>query len=656
MCGIAGLVLKDRLSGHDLQNIVASMTATLVHRGPDDGAQWSDAEVGVSLGHRRLSIVDLSPTGKQPMVSRSGRTVIVYNGEVYNAPELRRELERRGCMFRGRSDTEVVLEACEVWGVCEAARRLVGMFAFAVWDRETRTLRLVRDRLGIKPLYWVAFRGSVAFGSELKALVACPGWARELDRDAIAAFMRHSYIPAPHTVYRSVQKLEPGFILTLEPGGEPVKTQYWDLSEVAVSGLANPLVATPDECVDQLESLLADAVKRRMVADVPLGAFLSGGIDSSTVVALMQAQSSRPVRTFSIGFHEEGYNEAEHAKAVARHLGTEHTELYVEPTHAREIIPRLGELWDEPFADTSQIPTYLVSQLTRQHVTVSLSGDGGDELFAGYDRYFWAQRLWRNIDRLPNPLRRMGRGAVRALSPEAWNQLFRLVPASRRPRHAGDKMYKLEALLAMRNPDALYRYLVTQWEEPNAMVLGAQEPHGVLWDDGLAPHMPDFTDRMQFMDTLTYLPDDILTKVDRASMAVGLEARVPLLDHRVVELSWRLPRQILMRDGQSKWPLRQVLYRHVPRALVERPKMGFGVPIDAWLRGPLREWAEDLLSEERLRADGIFAPALIRKRWSEHLAGRGNWHYLLWTVLMFQAWHDRWNGLGAAADSAALPV
>jgi asparagine synthase (glutamine-hydrolysing) len=643
MCGIAGIWdPSGRVVASSLRDSAKAMGDSLVHRGPDDAGLWIDKDARMALAHRRLSIIDLSPAGHQPMVSRCQRYVIVYNGEIYNFSELAADLRAGGTTFRGHSDTEVILEGCATWGLEATVERLIGMFAFALWDRQTRTLSLVRDRLGIKPLYWGRFGSLFLFASELKALRRCPGWDVELDRDSLCAYLRFNYVPAPRSIYRGVHKLEPGCILTLEDENEPVIERYWDLRQVAAEGLTDPLSMDDAEIVDAFEDLIADAVRRRMIADVPLGAFLSGGIDSSTVVALMQAQSQRPVRTFTIGFHEGSHNEARHAKAVAQHLGTDHTELYVEPQHARDVIPRLVEWWDEPFADSSQIPTFLVAELTRQHVTVALSGDGGDELFAGYNRYVWAERLWRKIRLMPRPVRNLAATGIRAVPMRSWDRVFRLLAERRRPRHPGDKLYKLADMLRLERPDELYRGFVSTWDDPASAVLGATEPGGLLWDQSLRESFPDFTDRMQFIDTLTYLPDDILTKVDRASMAVSLEARVPILDHRVVELAWRTPRRLMMKDGQSKWLLRQILYKHVPKAMVERPKMGFGVPMDDWLRGPLRDWVEDLISEERLRRDGIFDWKAVRERWAWHLKDRGAGHGPLWGVLMFQAWHDAW--------------
>lgn len=636
MCGIAG-VLDVRRAGDEagLAALAADMATSLHHRGPDAGGVWVDPGAGLALGHRRLSIVDLSPAGAQPMVSADGRWVIAYNGEVYNADALRADLP--GIAFRGRSDTEAILEGCARWGVRATVERLIGMFAFALWDRETRTLHLVRDRLGIKPLYWGRFGPLLLFGSELKALRRHPGWEPEIDRGAVAAFLRHDYVPGPAAIWQGVAKLEPGRILTVRAGEEPRIEAYWRLEDVVRAGQADPFAGTDEEAADRLEALLADAVSRRMIADVPLGAFLSGGIDSSTVVALMQRASDRPVRTFSIGFREQGFDEAPHARAVASHLGTDHTELYVEPDDARAVIPRLPAIYDEPFADVSQIPTFLVSELTRRHVTVALSGDGGDELFAGYPRYTVTSAVWRRLGRLPASARRAAGRALGAVPVPVWDAVARMAPGS--AAIYGDRVHKLAGALGG-DADDLYRRMLSRWEDAAALVPGAVEPRGAFWDDGPKGWLPDLVERMQLLDTRVYLPDDILTKVDRASMAVALEARVPLLDHRVVAFAWSLPMRFKLRGGESKWLLRRVLERHVPRALFERPKMGFGVPIDAWLRGPLRDWAESLLAEDRLRADGLLDPAPIRRRWAEHLSGRRNWQYPLWSVLMLQAWRE----------------
>ncbi|KAF0118131.1 MAG: asparagine synthase [Rhodospirillaceae bacterium] len=639
MCGIAGFLDPALAEGQEaLVARATRMAATLHHRGPDDGKIWTDAAAGLAFGHRRLAIVDLSPAGRQPMVSACGRYVIVYNGEVYNAQDIRGDLP--GIPWRGHSDTEVIVEACARWGAAATARRLMGMFAFALWDRAERTLVLGRDRLGIKPLYWGKWDHMFLFASELKALRAYPGFQAEIDRDALAAFLRHGYVPTPLSIYRGVRKLEPGTLLTLRANGAPGIMRFWDLRKVVRTGQTNRLDLSDREATEKLEALLHDAITRRMVADVPLGAFLSGGIDSSTVVALMQRSGLRPVKTFSIGFRETGYDEAQYARAVAHHLGTEHTELYLTPEEACTVIPSLPAMFDEPFADSSQLPTFLVSRLARSQVTVALSGDGGDELFAGYNRYVLAQRIRGAFCCTPG--RKTLARILKAISPTTWNRLFALLPNRCHPPQPGDKLHKLARVLEGTQDD-LYRNIVSHWPYPEAMVPGAREPRGVLWDEEIARLIPDAVEQMQFLDILTYLPDDILTKVDRASMAVSLEARVPLLDHRLVEFSWQLPMHLKVRGGESKWLLRQVLYRYVPRELLDRPKMGFGIPLDTWLRGPLREWAEDLLSEQRLRAGGFVDPLPVRALWQEHLSGRRGGQHLLWDVLMFEAWREHWN-------------
>jgi asparagine synthase (glutamine-hydrolysing) len=644
MCGIAGLWDRRQRGGPDaVRKIAWAMTETLVYRGPDGGDMWCDDDAGLALGHRRLSIIDLSPAGAQPMASSCGRFVISYNGEVYNSDELRPELEAAGRRFRGHCDTEVIVEGAAQWGVAATVKRLIGMFTIALWDRRDRVLYLVRDRLGIKPLYWAAFDERILFGSELKALRADPSWTPRLDRDALAAYLRFGYVPGPRAIYEGVRKLQPGTILSVRETGEPRIEPFWTLEEIARAGQASRNRLSEEAVEEELDALLRDAVGRRMVADVPLGAFLSGGIDSSTVVALMQAQSSRPVRSFSIGFHERAFNEAQYASAVAQHLGTDHTELYVSPEHARSVIPRLPEMYDEPFADSSQIPTFLVSEMTRRHVTVALSGDGGDELFAGYNRYLRDNALWTAIDATPQPLRSLAASAVRTLSPASWTALGAFIPERRRPVQFGDKMHKLARVLdGDSEASAFYKQITSLWVDPDRVVRTGTEPASLLDDPRIKELVPDFVERMQYLDTLTYLPDDILTKVDRASMAVSLEARVPLLDHRVVAFSWSLPPQHKMHGGIGKRALRRVLDRYVPRELVERPKRGFAVPIDSWLRNELRDWAEHLLDERQIAAEGIFDPAPIRERWREHLSGTRDWQYPLWAVLMFQSWKARW--------------
>lgn len=645
MCGIAGYLDTAGAAGADL-SVALRMVDRISHRGPDDSGVWGEGPM--ALAHRRLSIIDLSPAGHQPMLSACGRYAMVFNGEIYNFEALRKEIEADGYFgavvrqWRGHSDTEVILAAIGRWGFAQALQRLVGMFAIALWDRQEQVLRLARDRLGEKPLYYGKLGNHFLFGSELKALRAHPAWRGEIDRGALSLLMRHNYIPAPHSIYRDIQKLPPGCFLQVSPTSDVRIDSYWSLPEVAMRAQAKRFDGGDREAVDELETRLSEAVAGQMVADVPLGAFLSGGIDSSTVVALMQAHSSRPVRTFSIGFHEEGFNEAHYAKRVAQHLGTDHTELYVTSQQAQDVIPRLSALYDEPFSDSSQIPTFLVSQLAKQHVTVSLSGDGGDELFGGYNRYFVAGDIWRKTGRIPVGMREALARGIRALSPQAWSGLSRLVmpllPARYRHMNVGDKLHKLAGVMGTQGQEMIYRQLLSHWQEPAALVRGGYEPPTALTSPQPDLELDNFVDRMMILDAISYLPDDILVKVDRAAMGVSLETRVPMLDHRVVEFAWSLPFDMKVRHGEGKWLLKQVLYRHVPRALLERPKMGFGVPIDHWLRGTLRDWAEDLLDPVRMTSEGFFDPHQIQEKWQQHLSGSQNWQYLLWDVLMFQAW------------------
>ena len=651
MCGLTGFLdVRRDLGAERLTSVVTAMSDCLRHRGPDGGAVWTDPAAGIALGHRRLAIIDLSVEGNQPMTSASGRWVTVFNGEIYNFPEIRETLEQTpGALrapWRGHSDTEILLAAVEHWGVHAALERCNGMFALALWDRRDRTLWLARDRAGEKPLYYGWVGHAFAFGSELKSLSSHPAWRPTLDRGALALYARHNYIPAPHTAYTGIAKLPPGSLLALPldratPGVMPEPETYWSPTDVVARALADPFRGSEAEAVDALDSLLRDAVRMRMVADVPLGAFLSGGIDSSTVVAMTQAQSNRPVRTFTIGFHEEGYNEAAHAKAVAAHLGTDHTEMYVSPAEAQSVIPQLSTMYDEPFADSSQIPTYLVAALTRRHVTVALSGDGGDELFGGYQRYFIGADAWRRMARIPASMRSRVAAGLTSLSPEQWQRVARVVrpllPMRFRRPDMGRLVHRMAGVLASPSPEAFYKGLVSQEQAP-ARLVGAEESTSWLTSAHRWPDVSSFTERMMFLDLVSYLPDDILVKVDRACMAVSLEGRIPLLDHRVIDLAWRLPLHMKVRGGQGKWVLRRVLDRYVPRALIERPKMGFGVPIDAWLRGPLREWGEGLLSERALRDAGILDVRRVRDAWALHQSGRENLQYWLWSALMLQSW------------------
>jgi len=654
MCGLAGFVSLQSENAEVLTHIVKGMGQMLSHRGPDDDGIWCDETAGVALAHCRLAILDLSPAGRQPMVSASGRYVIVFNGEIYNFREIRKQLvsgHHQTLSWRGHSDTEVMLAAIDAWGMNRAIRQFVGMFAFALWDRQERTLTLARDRLGEKPLYYGWQGSTFLFGSELKALRMHPAWRGEIDRNALARFMRFSYVPTPWSIHLGIRKLLPGTTLTLAeaaaPGYVPEPEAYWSARDMFEEREYRQLLTSDKEAEEALNDLLRKTISDKMVADVPLGAFLSGGVDSSTIVALMQAESNRPVKTFSIGFHESGYNEASHAAVVARHLGTEHTELYVTPAEAMDVIPRLPEIYDEPFADVSQIPTFLVSQMTRQQVTVALSGDGGDELFGGYNRYVAGSGIWRGIGWMPRVLRKCSAAFLTSVSPQAWDAVFSrctpILPPLARQRLPGDKLHKLAGVLEASSPESMYQWLVSHWSDPAAVVLHTDDVETGQVCTGTWTNPREFAWNMMYYDLVGYLPDDILCKVDRAAMSASLETRVPFLDHRVVEFAWRLPLSIKIRQGKGKWILRQVLYRYVPSRLIERPKMGFGVPIDTWLRGPLRSWAEDMLSEQRLRENGYLNPDPIRRKWVEHLSGKRNWQYHLWDVLMFQQWLDRWE-------------
>ena len=653
MCGIAGIL--GRGDAVSLQ-IVGAMTRAIAYRGPDDEGVWLDREAGISFGHRRLAIIDVSAAGHQPMQSPSGRYVITFNGEIYNYEALRSDLATAGhnVEWRGHSDTEVLLAGFEFWGVKATLQRAFGMFAFALWDKQERTLTLARDRLGEKPLYYGRANDrsdTFLFASELKALRQHPEFEAEIDREALGQFVRYLDVPAPASIYRRVSKLLPGAMLTVREGAEPVVEPYWSGAEVARRGVASPLELGPREATDLLEQTLERAVGRQMVSDVPLGAFLSGGVDSSTVVAVMQKISARPVKTFTIGFHEEGYNEAEHAKAVAHHLGTDHTELYLTGEQAMDVIPSLPAMYDEPFADPSQIPTHLVATLARRDVTVSLSGDGGDELFGGYERYRLASGMWDRMAAVPMPLR-IGAGRILSRVPaSAWTRLAGaaepFVPRSARVSRLGDKVHKGVRMLSSTSLERVYEHLLTQWDDPTEVVvgLGAKPSQPKADDIGLAG-----VEWMMARDMLGYLPDDILAKVDRAAMAVSLETRVPLLDPEVVELAWRLPLDLKIREGTTKWILRQVLYRHVPPALIERPKMGFGIPLGAWLRGPLRGWAEELIDERLLTAEGYFHPVAVRGAWEGLLKGDPRQELRIWTILMFQSWLREQQAPARAAE------
>lgn len=638
MCGIAGLLTRksiDNAVGH-----VENMLGVLAHRGPDDSGVWVDAQHGIVLGHRRLAILDLSPAGHQPMASRGERYHVVYNGEIYNFEMLRKALDSAGKTptWRGHSDTEVLLAAFEAWGIDATLRQLVGMFAVAVWDRAERELVLARDRVGEKPLYYGFVGGSFVFASEQKAIRAVFGKVLEIDRDALSEFMRFGYVPAPQSIYRGISKLPPGHRLRLRgPDLQQIELQaYWEVSGVSQGALRSQLTHCDDEqLIDRVDQALREAVQLQMVSDVPLGAFLSGGVDSSTIVALMQAQSSQPVRTFTIGFNEDGFNEAPYAKAVAKYLGTDHTEMYVSADIAAGIIPELPHIYDEPFADSSQIPTTLVSRLTRQHVTVSLSGDGGDELFAGYPRYQITESLWRRVSRQPKALRQSVSAMLSCLPARDWDRMLKVLPASLRSRVNGRRIHRAAQLMTSSTLAEMYVRLMSQWQPEDGIVLGAGS-QGIFasnWrnDD-------DLIQAMRRWDVSQHLPDDLLVKVDRATMSVSLEARAPMLDHRVVDLAFALPRRVLVRDGVGKWVLRRVLDRYVPRELIDRPKAGFSVPLAQWLRGPLRAWAESLLDPAVLNMQGFLDAKKVTEMWRQHVNGLYDRSLFLWNVLMFQAW------------------
>tara|TARA_Y100000816_G_C26108192_1_gene589870 strand:- start:8556 stop:10448 length:1893 start_codon:yes stop_codon:yes gene_type:complete len=625
------------------------MNQTLLHRGPDNSGVWLDRNSGTVLGHQRLAIIDLSSAGNQPMQSKSGRYIITYNGEIYNHLEVRRELERSdsGIKWQGNSDTETLLESIEYWGVEKVLNKIDGMFAFGIWDQKNRSLILARDRLGEKPLYY-GWQGkgnnkTFLFSSELKALKVHPEFHGEINREAIALQLRHNCIPAPYSIYKNIYKLLPGNYLKLtyndlKKGFLPHSIIYWSLKECAIYGNNNKLFHNEEEIKNNLENQLQQSVKKQLISDVPIGAFLSGGIDSSTIVALMQSQLNYPIKTFTIGFSEDAYSEAEYAKKIANHLNTDHTELYVSPKMALDVIPKLSTIYDEPFSDSSQIPMFLVSQLAKQHVKVSLSGDGGDELFCGYNRYTISKKFWQILRLMPLALRKFLKSRIHSISPKNWYKIAHLLPGSGQYTSFGDKMHKGANTLEADTALDLYYILCSHWQNPSEVVINSQEPGTLLTN--LRPELTNLSDqqKMMVLDLLTYLPDDILVKVDRSAMASSLETRAPFLDHKLIELAWKIPQSLKIKNGSGKWILRQILNKYVPNNLTERPKMGFAVPLDSWLRGPLRDWAEDLLDEKRLHYEGYLNSKIIRQKWLEHLSGHRNWQSDLWDVLMFQAW------------------
>jgi asparagine synthase (glutamine-hydrolysing) len=652
MCGLTGFLGGDKTNFKKNSQQLKCMTDEIMHRGPDDEGFWIDEDYKVAIGHRRLSILDLSSAGHQPMHSTSGQYIIAFNGEIYNHLELRVRLNDESnsvIEWNGHSDTETLLLCFEVWGVDVTLQAIKGMFVIALYDTKHNSLYLIRDRMGEKPLYYGWSGNTFLFGSELKSLKAFQGFSAEIDRNALALFLKYDYVPSPFSIYKGISKLSQGSYIKISMVNDVWSQEcvsspnyYWSMNEVAKSGKGvNKFHGSDQDAIQKLDDLLYKSVKQQMISDVPLGAFLSGGIDSSVVVALMQKHSDRKVKTFTIGFNEKNYNEAEYAKKVALHLGTDHTELYITPVQALDVISRLSKIYDEPFADSSQIPTFLVSEMAKQHVTVSLSGDGGDELFGGYNRYFMANRIWKKIEKIPFTIRKLISRGITFLSPKAWdfliNSTYKFLPSSLRMSHPADKIYKLSRILTLKNIDEVYESLVSHWDNSFEVVIGSKKEANELDKD------VDFLnpeDGMMFLDSITYLPDDILVKVDRTAMSVSLETRAPFLDKDVVEFAWQLPFNMKIRDSQGKWVLRKVLDKYVPKELIDRPKMGFGVPIDSWLRDPLRDWAEDLLSEKRLKDDGYFHVESIREKWNEHLSGHRNWQYHLWSVLMFQMWLD----------------
>jgi len=657
MCGLAGFFWNKNQQPDEMRAIASRMADAIVHRGPDDSGVWVDSTTGVGFGFRRLAIVDLSALGHQPMRSQSGRFIIVFNGEVYNHRSLRQELESGGCRFKGHSDTEVILAAFEQWGIVGAARRFIGMFAIAVWDTSRRELSLIRDRLGIKPLFVYQRGGLVSFGSELKALMAGPEFDRTLDPSALTSYLRYLYVPAPQSIFRHVVKLSPGHILTIaDPTAAlPASAAFWSVEEAARDGQAAQFPGGDQEAVAELETLLTNAVRLRMQADVPLGALLSGGIDSSTVVALMQASADQPVKTFTIGFDQQEFDETFHARAVADHLGTDHTELHLTGADALAVIPRLASMFDEPLADPSQIPTYLVCELARREVTVALTGDGGDELFGGYNRYIQGERLIAGFQRWPSLLRRFSASGLTFVSPRTWNRmrdtLRPVFPTAGRTLHLGGTIHKLGGLMRAESTDGMYQSLLSAWQDPESLVISGVTPGNKDYELDSDNEL-GLMERMMLADQISYLPDDLLAKVDRASMAVSLEARVPILDHRVVEFSWRLPRKFKVRNGTGKWILREILYKHVPRAMVDREKMGFSVPLAQWLAGPLRNWAGDLLLSGE--TEGILRSTVLHSEWDRFLAGDSANCAGLWAVVMFRAWQSQW--LPTIRHRAEAPV
>jgi len=647
MCGIAGAIEFNKRPD-DWRNILTSMAKMLKHRGPDSEGIWFDESVGVGLAHRRLAILDTSEKGHQPMLSHSGRLVIAYNGEIYNFEMLKKSLSNKNIKWRGHSDTEVILESFEEWGVERSVEKFIGMFAFALWDRKEQTLHLYRDRLGIKPLYYTKNFNTLLFGSELKSLKTHPGFSNEINRDVLDLYFRFNYIPDPFSIYKDVYKLSPGHYIKIKidefqnSSFTPIPHAYWQAKKQTENSHNDIFTGTEDEAIDELNLLLRDAVEARMISDVPLGAFMSGGLDSTTIVGIMQDLSNRPIKTFTIGFGEENLNEAVQAKKVAEHLNTDHTEMYVTPDIAMSIIPKLSEIYDEPFADFSQIPTFLISELTRNHVTVSLSGDGGDELFHGYKLYHTGIEMWKKIGWMPGWLQSSMAQVIRGINVNTWDKyLYKLSPLSTEYGSRGsfgDKILKLSDILPFHTPEQLYLNLLSHWKKRDKLVVDGIAQTTVYEDESQWPIYNDFSLRMMYFDLISYLPSDILTKLDRASMAVGLEARVPILDHRVVEFAWSLPLSVKVKNGIYKWILHQVNHKYIPPKLMDYKKMGFTIPLDRWLRVEIKEWVEEQINETRLKQEGFLNYAPIKQKWEEHLSGTRNWQFQLWSVLMFQAW------------------
>lgn len=650
MCGISGFIDFTRSrDSEELSRRAGLMGKSQTSRGPDADAQWVDQECGIAFDHRRLAIIDLTEEGVQPMHSSSGRYVTVFNGEIYNYADLRTELEKSEGFqgWRGHSDTEVLLEAIEQWGFEKSLERFSGMFAIAVWDRRERQLFLVRDRMGEKPLYYGRQGDTFFFASELKAIRQLDTFQPEIDRDALCSYLRYHYVPSPGTIYLNVSSLMPGTWIKVDHDGNISSPKsYWSLKDCAQTGVDLSFTASEQDITDTLEDLLLKVIEREMVSDVPLGAFLSGGIDSSLIVALMQQCALAPVKTFTIGFDDKAYNEAEEASKVAAHIGTEHTELYVTPNDALDVIPKIPRIWDQPFSDASQIPTHLVSMMTRKHVTVALSGDGGDELFAGYNRHFKGCALWDKIGPVPEGIRKFIASGLKKVPTSEWDEFFEVIepilPRKLRMRLPGQKLHKLADVMTSESAREYYLRLTSNWFDPQRMVINGWEQKGPFQTADNQPQTSCLTEWMQFMDAATYLPDDIMTKVDRAAMAVSLETRAPFLDHEIVEFSQRLPISLKISRGKGKKILRDILYRYVPKNLIERPKMGFGVPIDSWLRGPLKDWAEDLLDPVRMMNEGYLQPDIIRKTWQDHLSGKIDAQYKIWNILMFQSWLRYW--------------